>query len=175
MKTLNVTLLLAGAAVMCAVPASLQLSRQGELTVSFNKANAEIGRPLTPGSIAGVNRRMERRAARRAYRAAAGNGYEYGSGYGYGLAAAGVAAGAAVAANTYDGGAYNTGYWNGGYGTGAGLEAYAAATTNTYGGQGYGWNWDTKAYPPRAIYSSSYPPGSYFGPVCNPQVDNFCQ
>src|SRR3974390_3696485 len=41
------------------------------------QARAEIGRPLTPGSIAGVNRRVHRRAARRAY-------YGYGAGGYYG-------------------------------------------------------------------------------------------
>ena len=41
------------------------------------QAQAEIGRPLTPGSIAGVNRRVNRRAARRAY-------YGYGAGGYYG-------------------------------------------------------------------------------------------
>jgi len=146
MKKLNVTFLLAAAAVMCAVPVSLQLSRQGELSLSFDKANAEIGRPLTPGSIAGVNRRIERRAARRAYRATAGDGYDTGAGYGYGY---GVAA--------------------------AGLAAQAAATSSTYGGETYGWTWDGRTYPTRAIYSGNYVPGSYFGPVCNPQVDIFCQ
>jgi len=30
--------------------------------LSVDKAQARIGRPLTPGSIAGVNRRMHRRA-----------------------------------------------------------------------------------------------------------------
>jgi hypothetical protein len=146
MKKLYFPLLLTATAVMCAVPMSLQLARQGELSLSLDKAHADIGRPLTPGRIAGVNRRMERRAARRAYHGIASDASAYDStyGYGYGLA-------------------------------GAGLGAYAAATTSTYGGQGYGWNWDTKAYPPRAVYSTSYPPGSYFGPVCNPQVDNFCQ
>jgi hypothetical protein len=43
------------------------------------QAQAEIGRPLTPGSIAGVNRRVHRRAARRAY-----YGYGYGAGGYYG-------------------------------------------------------------------------------------------
>ena len=60
---------LLGAAVLCAAPISLHLSH-----LSVDKAQARIGRPLTPGSIAGVHRRVERREYRRGY---------YGGGYGY--------------------------------------------------------------------------------------------
>jgi hypothetical protein len=49
---------LVAAAVLCAAPISLH---QG-VSLSVDKAQARIGRPLTPGSIAGVNRRMNRRA-----------------------------------------------------------------------------------------------------------------
>src|SRR5262252_1252621 len=56
------------------------------VTPTVSKARAEIGRPLTPGSVAGVHRR----AMRRTYgvganlgAAAYGAGY-YGAGYGYG-------------------------------------------------------------------------------------------
>jgi hypothetical protein len=35
------------------------------LSVSLNSAEARIGRPLTPGSVAGVNRRVHRRVYRR--------------------------------------------------------------------------------------------------------------
>ena len=64
---------LVAAAVLCAAPISLHQSQDG-LTFSLDKARAVIGRPLTPGSIAGVNRRYERRAYRGGY---------YGGGYGY--------------------------------------------------------------------------------------------
>ena len=49
----------------------------------ITQAQAEIGRPLTPGSIAGVNRRVHRRAARRAYYGYGAGGYygAYGRGY----------------------------------------------------------------------------------------------
>ena len=46
------------------------------VTPTVSKARAEIGRPLTPGSVAGVHRRAMRRSA-----VAAGAGY-YGAGYG---------------------------------------------------------------------------------------------
>jgi len=65
---------LVAAAVLCAAPISLQLSQDKGLTLSVDKARARIGRPLTPGSIAGVHRRVERREYRRGY---------YGGGYGY--------------------------------------------------------------------------------------------
>ena len=56
---------LVGAAMLCAAPISLQQSQDKGLTLSVDKAQARIGRPLTPGSIAGVHRRHDRRAYRR--------------------------------------------------------------------------------------------------------------
>src|SRR6187401_325326 len=76
---------LVGAAVLCAAPISLQLSQDKGLTLSVDKARARIGRPLTPGSVAGVHRRHHRRAYRHGYY---GHGAYYGHGgyshYGYG-------------------------------------------------------------------------------------------
>ena len=54
-----------GAAMLCASPISVDWSANRGLSVSQDKANAEVGRPLTPGSVAGVNRRHDRRAVRR--------------------------------------------------------------------------------------------------------------
>ena len=72
---------LLGAAVLCAAPISLHLSQDKGMSLSVDKAQARIGRPLTPGSVAGVHRRYERRAYRRGYY---GQGY-YGQGsYGHG-------------------------------------------------------------------------------------------
>ena len=68
---------LVGAAMLCAAPISLHQSQDKGLTLSLDKARAVIGRPLTPGSVAGVHRRHERRAYRRGYY---GGGY-YGGGY----------------------------------------------------------------------------------------------
>ena len=65
---------LVGAAMLCAAPISLHQTQQKGLTLSLDKAGAVVGRPLTPGSIAGIHRRYERRAYRRGY---------YGAGYGY--------------------------------------------------------------------------------------------
>ena len=64
---------LVAAAVLCAAPISLHQSQDKGLTLSVDKARARIGRPLTPGSIAGVHRRYERRGSY-------GQGY-YGRGY----------------------------------------------------------------------------------------------
>ena len=88
MKKLSVigaTLL--GAAVLFAASISLHLSQDKGMSLSVDKAQARIGHPLTPGSVAGVHRRVERRAYRRGY---------YGGGY-------------------YGGGYYGGGYYGGGY------------------------------------------------------------
>ena len=49
---------LLGAAVLCATPISLHLSQDKGMSLSVDKAQARIGRPLTPGSVAGVHRRV---------------------------------------------------------------------------------------------------------------------
>lgn len=59
--------LVVGTALLCAAPFSLQWSSEKSPSLSLDKANAVIGRPLTPGSVAGVHRRVYRRTARRAY------------------------------------------------------------------------------------------------------------
>ena len=56
-----------GAVVLSASPVSVKWSAEKNLSVSQDKAVAEIGRPATPGSVAGVHRRAERRAIRRGY------------------------------------------------------------------------------------------------------------
>lgn len=157
MTNLSVLSLLAGATLFCAIPVSPQLS-QGKLSVSFDSASAEAGDPLgnaltpgsdklsvlfdsasaeatdplAPGSVAGVHRRVERRAARRAYY----GGYGYG-GYAYDMATDG-------AVGPFAGGLYSVG---GNY----------------------------NEYPTRAVYIQVYVPPGYYGPVCNPRTDRFCQ
>ena len=56
---------LVGAAILVVAPVSLQQPPDKGLSVVLNSAEARIGRPLTPGSVAGVNRRVHRRAYRR--------------------------------------------------------------------------------------------------------------
>jgi hypothetical protein len=85
-----------GATVLSASPFSVRwsvgrLSPQHKLSVSFDTANAVIGRPLTPGSVAGIHRRAYRRGA-------------YGGGYygrGVGVAAAGVIGAGAYGSHQY--------------------------------------------------------------------------
>ena len=62
---------------------SLAWSEQRGTSLSVESAQARVGRPLTPVSVAGVARRQNRRAA-------------YGYGYGAGVVGAGVAAAAAT-------------------------------------------------------------------------------
>jgi len=66
MKKFSMLGIIAGAALLTATPFSLQLSQE-KVVLSVDSADARVGRPLTPGSVAGVNRRVHRRAYRRAY------------------------------------------------------------------------------------------------------------
>ena len=54
---------LAASAFTCAALLSFGWSEQGGLSLSVEKAEARVGRPLTPVSVAGVARRQHRRAA----------------------------------------------------------------------------------------------------------------
>ena len=58
---------LVGAAGLWAAPISLHQSRDTGLSLSVDKAQAVIGRPLSAGSVAGVHRRANRRAYRHGY------------------------------------------------------------------------------------------------------------
>ena len=53
---------LAGAVVVCAALTSVQWSAEDGLSVSIQSAEARVGRPATPASVAGVARRTTRRA-----------------------------------------------------------------------------------------------------------------
>ena len=91
-KAINVSATALIACILCATPLSLRFSSQGNVLLS-DAAKAEIGRPLTATSVAGVHRRAERRAYRRGYYGyGAYSSYRYAneaqpysySGYGYG-------------------------------------------------------------------------------------------
>ena len=93
MKKLSLLGATLGAALICAaVPLSLHWSAAKTLALSVDTADARIGRPLTPMSVAGVNRRVHRRAY-------------------YGAAAAGAAAVGAAAAAAYYYGRPACGYY----------------------------------------------------------------
>jgi len=64
-KTALACAVAAVAAVLCALPMSVEPSKTSDIVLSVDQAQAEIGRPGTPGSVAGVHRRMARRAVRR--------------------------------------------------------------------------------------------------------------
>jgi len=81
MKKLSLCAVAVGAALVgAAVPLSLHWSPAKVLSFSIDRAEARVGRPATPMSVAGVNRRADRRA--------------------YGAAAAGAAAGAYYGSQT---------------------------------------------------------------------------
>src|SRR5262249_3346490 len=66
MKKLTLLSVIVGAAFLSAAPFSLQWS-QKSVVLSLDSADARVGRPLTATSVAGVNRRVHRRAYRAAY------------------------------------------------------------------------------------------------------------
>ena len=119
--------------LLCAAPISLRLSPAGQVSLSAGTASAEIGRPLTPMSVAGVNRRVHRRAYRRDYYGYGYGGYGTGQPY-WGWRAAGVAAGAAAMASPY---------------------SYGYARDNYYGGVTYQGG-PRSAYTQRSWYGSPY-------------------
>ncbi|TWC00484.1 hypothetical protein FBZ93_105281 [Bradyrhizobium macuxiense] len=94
----------------CATLFSITWSEHGGISASVECAQARVGRPLTPVSVAGVARRHARRAA-----------------YGYGYAGAGIAATAAVATAAATTAAYS------GWGTNDWTNSYAAQTDPHYG------------------------------------------
>ena len=67
MKKLSVVGVALAASVLCATPISLRWSPDTTSVLVVDRADARIGRPLTPMSVAGVNRRVHRRAYRRSY------------------------------------------------------------------------------------------------------------
>ena len=78
--------LVAASALFAVAPFAPRYSPENVLSLSVDRAEARVGRPLTPMSVAGVNRRVHRRAY---YGAAAG------------AAAVGVGAAAAYGAYQY--------------------------------------------------------------------------
>jgi hypothetical protein len=116
-------LAIAGSTVACAALLSLSWSEQRGISLSVESAQARVGRPLTPVSVAGVARRQNRRA---------------GYGYGYGAVGAGVAGAAAVAATSPSWGWGRDPYYTGtGYYTSGASEANAYYAPSTAGPSGW--------------------------------------
>ena len=91
MKQMSLTTgVIAASTFACAALLSFNWSEQRGISLSIESAQARVGRPLTPMSVAGVARRQTRRAA-----------YGYGAGaVGVGLGAAAIGTAAAVGAAT---------------------------------------------------------------------------
>jgi hypothetical protein len=104
---------IAVAAFACSAILSFGWSEQGGISLSVESAQARVGRPATPASVAGVARRQTRRA------------YGYGAPGAAAVGAAVVGTAAAAAASSYYGG---PGYYSGG--------PYYP-TTGYYAGPGY--------------------------------------
>lgn len=87
MDTRRLLAVVLSAALLSLAPISLHRSPAKTSFLSFDTANARVGRPLTPGSVAGVHRRTTRRAyygAAAAGAAAAGAYYYNRAACGYG-------------------------------------------------------------------------------------------
>jgi hypothetical protein len=85
MKKLTVLGVVLGAGLLAAIPFSVQWTPAKTLSLSLDKAEARLGRPLSPMSVAGVHRRVHRRAyyGAAAAGAAAAGGYYYSRRCGY--------------------------------------------------------------------------------------------
>ena len=145
MKKLRVFGIIGGAALLAAAPFSLQWS-QKTVTLSLDSAEARIGRPLTPLSVAGVQRRSYRRAVRSTvYAGAAGTaGYGVGAyygGYGYPAYSAPSAP------------SYGTGY---GYGSYYGGSSYPSYSYAGYVDSSYGYGYSYPSYGYGSYYSPGY-------------------
>lgn len=148
MKRMSLTTVaIATSTFACAVLLSFSWSEQRGVSLSVDSAQARVGRPLTPMSVAGVGRRQARRSV---YGAGA-----YGAGAVAGAAAVGTAAAVAATSPLGWGG---TPYYNsnvrganaayyGGPGMIEGLGTRHYAVTAYYGGAPwYGYNgWDDYA------------------------------
>src|SRR5215471_18065443 len=80
------TVAIATSVFACAALMSFGWSEQGGVSISVESAQARVGRPLTPVSVAGVARRQTRRAvygtaAVGAAAAAGAYAYSYGNGF----------------------------------------------------------------------------------------------
>jgi hypothetical protein len=106
MKQMSLTTVaIAASTFACAALLSFGWSEQRGLSLSVEKAEARVGRPLTPVSVAGVARRQNRRA---------GYGYGYGAAGAIGTAAAvGTAAAIGATSPYYTGGGWGSPYYGG--------------------------------------------------------------
>jgi hypothetical protein len=123
MKQMSLTTVaIAASTFACAALLSFGWSEQRGLSLSVEKAEARVGRPLTPVSVAGVARRQNRRAA-------------YGAGVvGAGAAAVGTAAAVAATSPNWGWG----GYYGNPNGTPGGPTSLSGTGSSQYGGSSPG-------------------------------------
>ena len=166
MKQMSLTTVVIGASTFaCAALLSFGWSEQRGVSLSVESAQARVGRPLSPVSVAGVARRQTRRAV-------------YGAGVGAGAAAVGTAAAigtaGAVAATSPDWGwGGNPNYAGAGYagapyyrgGVWGARSAYYGAYGNNYGAYAAadGGEIDAVAYCMQRFRSYDPNSGSYLG------------
>jgi hypothetical protein len=110
------------AAFACSTVLSFGWSEHAGLSLSVESAQARVGRPATPASVAGVARRQTRRSYGHGVAGAAAVGAAV-----VGTAAAVGAAGYYGGPGYYSGGPYYpaNGYYGGGYGYGQPVQPYA--------------------------------------------------
>ncbi len=118
----------------CAALFSFGWTEQGGISLSIESAQARVGRPLTPVSVAGVARRQNRRAG-------------YGYGYGAGVAGAAAVGTAAAVAATSPSQGWGTGPYYGG------RPYYGGAFSGTYDARAsYGGPWGGVSSSDRDLY-----------------------
>jgi hypothetical protein len=128
MKTVSTLGVIVAAACLCAAPLSLQWSPAKSPSLALDTANARIGHPLTPMSVAGVHRRAMRRT------------YGVGANLGYHPVARAALYGAAATGAGYYGAGY--GGWGGGWGGwGSNRPLYSCSGPFCGGGWGWGGGW----------------------------------
>jgi hypothetical protein len=77
MKKLSALGLVVATGLLCSAPVTVDWSPTKTPSLSVNTADARVGRPATPMSVAGVNRRVHRRAYYGAAAAGAAGYYNY--------------------------------------------------------------------------------------------------
>jgi hypothetical protein len=154
----------------------------------ISQSDARVGRPGTPGSVAGVARRTDRRATRRGAVGAAGVGAAAVGAAAVGAAAVGAAA-VGAASDYGSGGYYGSGYYGGpgyygaygspygsyagsygAYGSGSGAYAAPASTAPASAAPAA-----TSAYAASGSDSPNYGPGPVPGSfIVNPNTGRWC-
>ncbi len=129
----------------CATLFSFGWSEQRGASLSIESAQARVGRPLSPVSVAGVARRTNRRAA-----------YGYGAGV-VGAGVAGAAIGTAAVAAAAPGGYYAPGYYRSGAYAPAAYYGQPYADSYAYAGTGSGWAGGYYANSPWGSYHCQLP------------------